>query len=71
MLFANFYKCHIENNVIPSLENPPEIYSRFIDDIFLVIKNVKTLEELKTKFENLSVLKFTFEIEKKKLSPDF
>lgn len=65
-LFANFYMCHIENNLLPSLSNPPSMYTRYVDDIFLVIENIKTLEEIKSKFEENSVLKFTYEIEERK-----
>ena len=65
-LFANMYMCYIENNVIPSLKNPPIVYTRYVDDIFLLIKNINTLEEIKSKFEAISVLKFTYEIEYKK-----
>lgn len=65
-VYANFYMSYIENIVIPSLDNPPIVYTRYVDDIFLVIDNIRTLNEIKEKFENLSVLKFTFEIEQKK-----
>ena len=65
-LLANFYMCFIENSVIPGLENSPLIYTRYVDDIFLFIKNIKTLDEIKRKFENISILKFTYEIENKK-----
>ena len=65
-LFANFYMCHIENSILPTLSNPPLIYTRYVDDIFLIINSIKTLEEIKSKFENLSILKFTYEIEQKK-----
>lgn len=65
-LFANFYMSFIENNILPVLDNPPFIYTRYVDDIFLVIKNTSTLEEIKHKFEEFSVLKFTYELESKK-----
>ena len=65
-MFANFYMCHIENNVLPNLATPPLVYTRYVDDIFLVIKNIKTLEEIKQKFEEVSVLKFTCEMEVRK-----
>ena len=65
-LFANYYMCHLENNILPQMDNPPVTYTRYVDDIFLVIKNISTLNEMKDKFENFSVLNFTFEIETKK-----
>ena len=65
-LFANFYMCFIENNIIPTLNNSPIIYTRYVDDILLMIPNINTLREIKEKFESLSVLKFTYEIEEKK-----
>ena len=65
-LFANMYMCHIENNIIPTLTNKPIVYARYVDDIFLMIHNIKTLEEIQSKFQNSSVLTFTYEIEKKK-----
>jgi hypothetical protein len=64
--FANFYMCNVENNIFE--ENPdmkPKLYARYVDDIFLLIDNYKNLEKLKKTFEENSVLKFTFEIEKK------
>ena len=65
-VFANFYMAHLENKIIPSIQKPPIVYTRYVDDIFLMIRNVSTLEEIKHKFEKASVLKFTFEIEEKK-----
>ena len=65
-LFANMYMCFVENTVLPTLTHPPMIYTRYVDDIFLVIKDIRTLTEIKEKFEALSVLKFTHEIEQNK-----
>lgn len=65
-LFANFYMSYIENTVLPTIENKPLIYARYVDDVFLLINNISTLEEIKNKFESTSVLKFTYEIEEKK-----
>ena len=61
--FANFYMCNLENNIIPKLDNNPKIYARYVDDIFLIVKNATVLEHIKTAFENNSVLKFTYETE--------
>ena len=66
-LFANYYMCHIENTILPQLNHPPpSIYAWYVDDIFILSKNFATLDEIKTKFENFSVLKFTFEVETNK-----
>ena len=62
---ANYYMCYIENNVLPTMDNPPVVYARYVDDVFILTKNIQTLHELKEKFETSSVLRFTFEIEKK------
>ena len=71
VLFANTYMSHVENQVIPSFDNDskPIVYCRYIDDIFLLVRNVKTLHAIKEKFESNSILKFTFEIEKCKHLP--
>ena len=65
-LFANFYMCRVENNVIPSLNNQPVIYTRYVDDIFLVLRDINALAEIKHKFEQLSQLHYTYELEEKK-----
>ena len=65
-LFANFYMGELETTVLPTLTKPPLVYARYVDDIFLLISNVNTLEEIKDKFETASVLRFTYEIETRK-----
>ena len=67
-LFANFYMCHIENNILsqyPS-EFKPSIYCRYVDDIFVQIKNLAHMKNLQSTFESQSKLKFTFEIERQR-----
>jgi hypothetical protein len=61
--------CSLENNILPKMANPPILYARYVDDIFLLIDNISTLQNLKSTFEAQSVLKFTFEIEKLKALP--
>ena len=39
------------------------IYTRYVDNVFLVINDIRTLTEIKEKIEALSVLRFTHEIE--------
>ena len=67
-LFANFYMCHLENEILSqySAESKPKIYCRYVDDIFLLLRDPSLIFELKQKFENSSVLKFTHELEKNK-----
>ena len=40
----------------------PSIYTRYVDDIFVVVENENKLLELKSKLEETSILKFTCEI---------
>ena len=61
-LFANFYMSYLENSVLSNTDNKPTIYARYVDDIFLQIQSIEELQNLKAKFENNSVLKFTFEL---------
>ena len=67
-LFANFYMADLENNILDKLNNEdkPSVYCRYVDDIFLLIPNVRILHKLKDQFENQSILKFTYEIEENK-----
>ena len=50
-------------------QHKPLIYCRFVDDIFLLVKNIGILEQLKTQYESNSVLNFTYEIDCKKKLP--
>ena len=63
--FAEFYMCNLENKVFeqhPELK--PFIYVRYVDDCFLHVASIQELLNVKSKFENESVLKFTIEKEK-------
>ena len=62
VLFANFYMGTIEKRVMQRLLERPEIYCRYIDDIFVVVRNEEQLRELKEIFESLSCLNFTYEL---------
>ena len=53
--------CWTEDKVLKTLERP-HIYRRYIDDIYLEIENEDSLETLRKKLEEESVLKFTHEI---------
>lgn len=60
--FANFYMGHLEQKVFKDHANKPSIYARYVDDIFLQLESLEQLNKLKEKFQNLSVLNFTYEI---------
>ena len=63
-LFANFYMADLENSVLQRIrdEEAPIVYCWYVGNIFLVVRNVKTLYYLKQQLEQNSVLKFTYEI---------
>ena len=65
-LFAYFYMAELENNIIPFLkpEESPLVCWRYVDDIFLIVNRKSTINLIKSKFEEASVLRFTYEIEK-------
>jgi hypothetical protein len=62
--------CHLENSVF---NNTPEVkpiqYLRYVEDIFLLVDNISSIEILRESFEASSVLKFTYEIETKRQIP--
>ena len=60
--FAGFYMGHLEEQVLSDYEPKPNLYARYIDDVFLQIENENEIAKLKTAFEQNSVLKFTFEL---------
>jgi hypothetical protein len=66
-IFANFYMANLEKNVLSENEIRPNLYLRYVDDIFVVTKDLEQLESLRCKLENNSVLKFTHEIGHNKL----
>jgi len=59
--FANYYMGHLEEKVLNNNPNKPEIYCRYMDDIFISSDKDNSLQILKDSFEKQSVLKFTFE----------
>ena len=67
--FANFYMGHIENKVLNDLNIKPAVYTRYVDDVFVMVENENKLLELKKKFEDASILKFTYEISKNNKIP--
>ena len=62
VLFANAYMAKVEDDVINSLDAPPHIYKRYVDDIFTEVRNPDDLEQLRLKLEERSVLRFTSEM---------
>ena len=60
VLFANFYMGTIEERVFNNRQ-PPKMYKRYIDDIFIVSDNPEEAEELQQAFQDNSVLRFTIE----------
>ena len=63
VLFANAYMCALEDKVLTSLDHKPRLYKRYVDDICLQVEDAAALEALKSKFEEFSALKFTYELE--------
>ena len=68
-LIANFYMAHIENKVLENLRSEAKaaIYSRYVDDMFVVESNVRQISELKAALTSSSVQTYTHELENKKL----
>lgn len=63
--FSEFYMCHLENRVFEQYPNlKPKLYTRYVDDIFVVVDDIAKIDDVKKKFEEESVLKFTHEPEK-------
>ena len=62
VLFANFYMGMVERKVMENSNVKPRLYCRYIDDIFVEVRNLHHLEELRSAFETNSCLAFTYEI---------
>ena len=61
--FANFYMGHMENEILDSIpNNTVNIYTRYVDDIFLQVTNESDIVQIKNLFEEHTVLKFTYEL---------
>jgi hypothetical protein len=47
----------------------PELYCRYVDDIFIVVRDEEQLRNLRLAFEMNSVLMFTFELGQNRTLP--
>ena len=56
--FANFFMAEVEKRAIDNIVTKPDLYGRYIDDIFLLCDE-KTLTTLKNKMTTISGLNFT------------
>ena len=61
-VFANFYMGKLEKTLFSNSNIKPSIYARYVDDIFVQVKNEEELKSLKELFQSNSKLKFTFEL---------
>ena len=59
--FSNYYMSHIENNIF-QLTQKPNLYLRYVDDIFIRASNTNEVENLRKLFQQHSVLNFTVEL---------
>ena len=59
--FANFYMGQVEHRVFESTKIKPNIYARYVDDIFVQVLETDHLVELQNLFQLHSVLNFTIE----------
>ena len=62
VLFANFYMGMVERKVLENSNLCPHIYGRYIDDIFVNVKDERELSKLRDAFQRNSCLRFTTEI---------
>jgi hypothetical protein len=59
--FANFYMGHLESKVLAEAQFELT-YCRYVDDIFASVANEENLNWIKAKFEEKSVLVFTYKL---------
>ena len=53
---------YLENTIFSNSNSKPHLYARYMDDIFIQTENISELLNIKTLFEQNSVLKFTHEL---------
>ena len=61
-LFANFYMSEVEAKTLRDKNIAPHIYCRYVDDVFVDVRNVEHLEALIEALKNNSSLNFTYEL---------
>ena len=44
--FANYYKANLENGLLNTIDNKPQLYARYVDDIILVVKDEEEVKDL-------------------------
>ena len=60
--FANFYMGNLEQHIFQDSNKRPNLYARYVDDIFVQIKDFEELIKLQNLFQSSSVLMFTYEM---------
>ncbi|XP_076033080.1 uncharacterized protein LOC143020534 [Oratosquilla oratoria] len=68
VLFANMYMAQVEKKVFND-HPPPELYARYIDDVFITTSSDEDANSLLTAFQNNSCLTFTCEQSEQKRLP--
>ena len=61
-LFANFYMTALEDKILSDPQVAPNLYCRYVDDVFVDVRNVEHLHQIIQAMETNSVLKFTYEL---------
>ena len=61
-LFANFYMCEIERKLLNDPTIAPQIYCRYVDDIFVDVRDEAHLHAIIEAMQSNSILKFTYEL---------
>ncbi|XP_045104384.1 uncharacterized protein LOC123499916 [Portunus trituberculatus] len=59
VLFSNFFMGTIESALLTT--DRPSIYCRYVDDIFIRVRNLQELQNLRQRFINATGLNFTYE----------
>ena len=60
-LFASFYMAYVENKTFSKREISPKTYCRYVDDVFLEVRDENHLLAIIAELEKNSVLRFTYE----------
>ena len=68
-LFANFYMSHIEEKILTNPDIAPHIYCRYVDDVFVDVRNVEHLQQIIEAMQQNSILRFTYELSVEKKIP--